>query len=305
MRFLPNYCELNNMMSVKSSENVHKETIARTFSRAARTYDDAAVLHAEVGQRLCERLDLIRLQPEVILDIGAATGRFSRLLAKRYKHASVVSLDIAEGMLLEAKRQSRWFSRQRFVCGDAEALSLKDNSVDFIFSCLALQWCPDLEQVFREFFRVLKPGGLLLFATFGPDTLKELRASWAEVDLYAHVNTFVDMHDIGDMLLRSTFSDPVMDMEYFTLMYPNVLTLMHELKALGAQTLRGARRATLMGRQRLTRLAQTYETYRKDGRLPATYEVIYGHAWKPTDPQIKVSGTETRIPLEAIKRVKK
>ncbi len=168
---------------------VDKRQARLAFERAAQTYDDAAALQREIGRRLIERLDLIRLRPARILDLGAGTGEFSRALLRRYRKADVIALDLALNMLRHTRRRGGWFRRPGCVCGDAERLPFAADSFDFIFSNLMLQWCLDLEPVFTELHRVLSPGGLLMFTTFGPDTLKELRASWQAVDGYTHVNT--------------------------------------------------------------------------------------------------------------------
>ena len=136
---------------------------------------------------------------------------------------------------------------------------------------------------------MLKPHGLLTFTTFGPDTLKELRLAWQAADDHTHVNRFIDMHDIGDMLVGGGFSDPVMDMEYFTLTYADVRQLMHELKAIGAGNVTRGRPDALSGKSRLAAVMRNYERFRRDGKLPATFEVVYGHAWKPL-PRVSPSG---------------
>ncbi|HEX7026104.1 MAG TPA: methyltransferase domain-containing protein, partial [Gammaproteobacteria bacterium] len=173
----------------------------QAFGMAADSYDEAAVLQREVNQRLLSRLDYIRLQPETVLDMGTGTGGGSLALKKRYGKTRVFALDFAFPMLLELKRRAGYWRPPQPVCARAEALPFKDAGMELIFSSLTLQWCPDLEAVFGECRRVLKPGGAFLFATLGPDTLKELRGSWAEVDETEHVNAFVDMHDIGDLLV--------------------------------------------------------------------------------------------------------
>ncbi len=182
-----------------------KSLARRAFERAAATYDAAAALQNEVGSRLVERLDFIRMQPRRILDLGAGTGVFTRVLGRRYRRADVTALDIAPAMLQQARARGGWWRRApRCVCGDAEALPFADASFDFIFSNLMLQWCVDLPAALRELRRVLAPGGLLMFTTLGPDTLGELRASWSAVDGYTHVNPFIDMHDVGDALLLAS-----------------------------------------------------------------------------------------------------
>ena len=197
--------------------HLDKQAIAASFSKAATSYDASAFLQQEVGRRLLERLDYVKLTPERIVDLGCGTGFMTRALEARYKKARILGLDLAHGMAAHAKAQTGWRSRQSFAVGDAERLPLPDASVDLILSNLTIQWCGDLDAVFREAKRVLKPGGLFMFTTLGPDTLKELRAAWRVVDGYTHVNAFMDMHDIGDGLVRAKLADPVMDVEHLTL----------------------------------------------------------------------------------------
>jgi len=264
---------------INSGSVINKQWVKRAFNKAAKTYDDAAVLQREVCTRLLEHLDPVTMQPEVILDVGAGTGFGVGLLMKRYKKASVIAVDLAPEMLKMVARQGGWLRKPKLMCADADHLPMADNSVDMIVSSLMLQWSGDLERTFREFKRVLKPGGVLMFATFGPDTLKELRNSWAQVDGDGHVNQFVDMHDVGDALLRCQFSDPVMDREMLTLTYNKVTDLMRDLKSIGANTPSGARRKGLMTASVLSAVEQAYEQYRQTGVLPASYEIVYGQAW--------------------------
>ena len=285
-----------------------KRLIRESFDRAAAKYDDVAILQSEIGQRLLERLELIKLTPQRIVDVGAGTGHLSQELAKRYKGCEVISLDLAPAMLYQAIRHQklidRWLRKQIFICGDAEHLPLTDNSVDMVFSNFAIQWCSDLDQTFKEFQRVLKPGGLLLFTTFGPDTLTELRQSWHVVDDNVHVNSFIDMHDIGDALLRAKLSDPVMDTERLTLTYNNGMDVMRDLKAMGAHNVTYGRNHGLTGKQKLQRMLTAYEQFRNTaGQLPASYEVIYGHAWRmDAPPQQHQDNGEVHISLSDIKR---
>lgn len=292
-------------MSDANDFNIDKRRVRLAFDRAAADYDRVAVLQREVGTRLLERLDYIRLQPHTIADIGTGTGHLSKALAQRYKKARIIATDLAPNMLRAARRHAaplaRLLHRQSFVCGDAERLPFAPQTMDMIFSNLTLQWCSDLDKVFAEFRRLLRPGGLVLFSTFGPDTLKELRDSWSVVDKAVHVGAFIDMHDIGDALLRSGFADPVMDAERFTLTYPDVYGVMNELKALGAHNAATGRPRTLTGKGRLRTMAAAYERYRDNGRLPATFEVAYGLAWAPA-----VSSANNReegvvkVPLSAL-----
>lgn len=264
--------------------DIDKEWIGKSFGRAASSYEEVAVLQKEVATRLIERLELVQLKPELILDVGSGTGFCSRLLEKRYKKTNIVSLDLSHAMLSHTRKKEgflkRFNSPHKYICGDAERLPLADDSVDLIVSSLALQWC-DLESAFAGFRRVLKPGGLLMFSTMGPDTLKELRRAWAKADGYAHVSAFIDMHDVGDALMRAGFSDPVMDVETITVTYPTVKRLMLDLKAIGSRNALEGRSKGLMGKDRLKKMIEAYEQLRKDGVLPASYEVVYGHAWIP------------------------
>ena len=286
-------------MAEKNS--IDKQQARRAFNRAASTYDAVAELQNEVGDRLIERLDYVRLQPARILDLGAGTGFFSAALLKRYRKADVVALDIAENMLLQVQSRGGWFRKPRCVCADAESLPFADDSFDLVFSNLMLQWCIDLGTAFTELRRVLAPGGLLMFTTFGPDTLMELRASWEAADGYSHVNTFIDMHDVGDSLVNTRWAEPVMDSERITVTYRELRTLMQELKQIGAHNVTRGRPGGLTGRQRMQRMAEAYERYRADGVLPASYEVVYGHAWSPLNKQASgSSGNE--VPLTSLQR---
>jgi malonyl-CoA O-methyltransferase len=274
---------------------IDKQAMRRAFSRAAPNYDATAVLQREVCTRMLERLDYIKLQPARLLDAGSGTGWGGRQLAEKYPAAQIVSLDIAIGMLQTAQDKSSWWKKlfggagPLQVCADVEALPLAANSVEMIWSNLAVQWCNDLPATFVELHRVLKTEGMLMFSTLGPDTLKELRQAFKGVDERSHLNRFADMHDIGDMLMQSGFAEPVMDMEYMTLTYEDVRGVLHDLKGIGAHNTTAGRGQGLMGKAAWGRLLDNYEKLRRDGRLPATYEVVYGHAWKP-QPKVTRDG---------------
>ncbi|MGD2113273.1 MAG: malonyl-ACP O-methyltransferase BioC [Gammaproteobacteria bacterium] len=276
-----------------------KRQMRRAFEGAAETYDMAAELQNEIGSRLIERLDYIRLQPRRILDLGAGTGRFSAALLKRYRGADVVALDIAHAMLARVRARGGWWRRPACVCADGETLPFADDSFDFIFSNLMLQWCADLETAFSELRRVLAPGGLLMFTTFGPDTLRELRASWEAVDDHTHVSRFIDLHDIGDSLVRTRWSGPVMDSERITVTYRELSRLLADLKQIGAHNVTRGRGRGLTGRRRWQAFVAAYETHRRDGVLPASYEVVYGHAWSPADKHEQ--GTAGEVPLASLR----
>jgi malonyl-CoA O-methyltransferase len=268
--------------------------IRRAFDQAAASYDAHAVLQREVCDRLLERLDFMTLKPERVLDVGCGTGYGLAHLRERYAAAELCALDLAPAMLKAARArlpQVTWTQRAlslltadrspltHTLCADMERLPLAAGSVNLLWSCLALQWVGDLEATLKDFYRVLAPGGLLIFATFGPDTLKELRTAFAVVDNAPHVNRFVDLHDVGDMLVHAGFASPVMEMDMLTLTYADLKTLMKDLKGIGAHNAAASRKRGLLGKAAWAKLEQAYDALRQEGRLPATYEVIYGHAW--------------------------
>lgn len=281
---------------------IDKGAARRSFEQAAPGYDEAAVLQRELADRLLERLDYIRLEPELVLDLGAGTGYAIPGLRRRFGTARILALDFAPAMLLQARDRDRTrgsrLGRPDCVCADVEALPLADASVDLIFSNVTLQWCNDIQGTFGECLRVLRPGGLLLFTTFGPDTLWELRDAWATADGHSHVSPFPDMHNVGDALVNARFADPVMDVEHLTVTYERARDLMRDLKALGAHNATSQRARGLTGRRRLLAVERAYETHRRDGRLPASYEVVYGHAWAPE--QHRPEGA-TVIPVDTVR----
>jgi malonyl-CoA O-methyltransferase len=284
-------------MPFDSQPFIDKRQARLAFSRAAEHYDEVAALQREIAGRMLERLDYIRHQPAVVVDIGAGTGEATTALMRRYPEAQVIALDFALPMLQRARKRSD--AAAHCLCGDAERLPLADASVDMIFSSATLQWCNDLPGTFREFLRVLRPNGMLMFSTFGPDTLMELRASWAAVDGGSHVSPFWDMHNIGDAMLEAGLAEPVVDVDRLQLNYADVSSLMRDLKTLGAHNVTRNRQRGLTGKARLRAMVQAYENFRRDGRLPASYEVVYGHAWAPM--QRRVDGA-TVVPLDALRR---
>jgi malonyl-CoA O-methyltransferase len=276
--------------------------VRRAFDRASSTFDAAAVLHEQVRGNLLARLDLMALAPAVVLDAGAGTGDGVHALIRRYPKSLVIALDFAPGMLRAASSRQSWRRRFAAVCGDAERLPLAAGTVDLIFSNLMLQWC-DPDAAFAEFRQVLAPGGLLSFTTLGPDTLRELRSAWGAVDSRTHVHRFIDMHDIGDALVRAGFAAPVLDVERYTLNYLDTRRVAADLKATGAHNATRGRPRGLTGRRRFAELQAAYEAFRQDGRLPATYEVVFGHAWAPAGAAPRRDGEGgTRVSLEEIKR---
>ncbi len=267
-------------MNLLNPPRLDKTAIRKSFNRCASQYDESAVLQREVLSRLLQRLDYIKLEPSLILDLGSGTGQAIKPLHKRYRKAQVLALDLAEAMLAQSRQQFGLFDKKWLVNADMENLPLKDQCVDLIFSSLALQWSNDLMHSFKEFKRVGKPGGLLMFTTFGVNTLAELRQSFAAIDDTPRVHQFMDMHDIGDMMLSAGLSQPVMDMEQITLQYQHFRDLLSDLKSIGATNAEKGRSRGLMTVGKLKRLQQAYEKIAfKEGCYLASYEIVYGHAW--------------------------
>jgi malonyl-CoA O-methyltransferase len=289
-------------VSEDGGSRLELDAVRRSFARASAGYDAHAVLQRVVRDELLRRLELLSVEPAVVVDLGAGTGHGARALRTRWGRARVVALDLAVGMLRAARAQSGWLRRFDRVCADAARLPLRDASVDLVFSNLLLHWAVDLGELLADVRRVLRPHGCFTFSTLGPDTLQELRAAWAAVDGDSHVNRFLDMHDIGDAVVRAGFADPVMDLDRHTLTYADARALMHDLKANGAHNVTAARPLALTGRGRLARVEAAYERYRQtDGRLPATCEVVYGQAWCPgATPPHRARRGETTIAIADI-----
>jgi len=257
-----------------------KRFVKKSFNRAAKSYDNASILHEEVLNRLLQRLLYIRHQPQTIVDIGCGTGRGVSGLQKTYPGARVYALDIAHEMSLRASRRYRFWSKPRPVTADMEQLPFKSQSFDLVFSSLALQWSNNLGDTLAEFARVARPGGLLMFASFGPGTLTELDASWRALENYPHVQQFVDMHNVGDALLAVGFTQPVVDAEVIRMEYDGLRALLDDLKNTGERNADINRRRGLMTPARLRSLERSYREYGfENGKFIASYEVVYGHAW--------------------------
>jgi malonyl-CoA O-methyltransferase len=277
--------------------------LRRAFDRASKTYAVAAVVQAELRARLLERLDLVKLSPERVLDLGAASGQSTRLLKQRYPQAQVLGIDLSQAMLREARREQTFFKRFDRAAMDAHALALKDASVDLVFSNLMLAWCNHPDQVFREAGRVLKPDGLFMFTSLGPDTLREVRERFRQVDERTHVHRFIDMHDLGDALMRTGFLEPVMDTERLTVTYPSASALFREIKSSGSTNVSYGRRPGLLGRKAMQDVQTGLESKRTEAGFSVTLEVVYGHAWRGT-PRAATSGSpgEIAVPISQIRR---
>lgn len=282
------------------SENyrLDPEARRRNLARAGGRYHESAVLDREIAGRLLERVGYLKTSPARVLDLGSRSGHTTRELARRFANARVVSVDLAT--LLAAQGNNDSTDR---VAGQLPALPFRRGAFDLVFSNLELQWCVELMPALETLRNVLAPDGVIMFTTLGPDTLLELRYSWQRVDELEHVHGFVDMHDIGDALVRSGFADPVMDVERLTLTYPNAGGLLRDLRCCGAQNVLCSRRRTLTGARRYEAMCNSYESLRNaDGLLPASFEVIYGHAWGPPPgtPKRSGDGEIAAVPVDQI-----
>lgn len=275
--------------------------VRRAFDRAAAHYERNADLQREAANELLERLEGVRIQPRVVVDLGCGTGYATRALARMYGGANVFGVDFAQGMLRSFER-GLWPRRRPVpLCADLTRLPFEDASVDLLFSSLAFQWIDDLPLLFAELRRVLRPEGVLMFSTFGPDTLTELRAAWAAVDDGVHVNRFPDMHDVGDALLGAGLRDPVMDVDRIERRYDDLRALMRSIKSIGAGNAASGRPRGLLGRGALERLEAAYATRDEDGRPSASWELVYGHAWGASIPRPGHGDAgEFAVPIDAI-----
>lgn len=275
--------------------------VRRAFDAASKTYASAAGIQDELRHRLLERLDLVRVEPTVVLDLGAGLGESARSLKDRYRSAQVVALDLSEAMLARARRQQRFLRRFHRLAADAHRLPLKAASADLVFSNLMLEWCASPDEVFCEVRRVLRPHGLFTFTTLGPDTLREVREAWRGVDAHPHVNRFIDMHDLGDALMRARFAEPVMDVERLSVTYADVDALRRELRNTGSRNLSSGRSRSLTPRGRGRAFKDALADRIENGRLSISLEVIYGHAWAG-EPRIEAGPKgEFRVPLTVLK----
>ena len=262
---------------------IDKLKIARSFSRAAAKYDSAAYLQREIGQALLSKLQAQTIQSKLhdignLVDLGCGTGHFADHLKSVYPQATYVGLDIAEGMLDYANNRHLLL---HWLCADAEQLPFDDSTIDCFFSNLTLQWCKDLVAVFSELMRSLKPGGQLCFSTLGPKTLWELRAAWRQVDYFIHVNEFYPADYWASAIEAAGFQVQTHSTALKMLQYDRVSQLTRELKTLGAHNMNGGQRQNLSGRRQIQQLHQAYELFRKQSKLPATYEVYYWLLHKP------------------------
>lgn len=256
---------------------VSKKAVQASFANAAASYDEAAAVQNEILERLLERLEILQGNQAPVLDLGSGTGLATRKLASKFGQSEYVALDLAEKMLAYA--WNKW-GQHHSVCADAESLPFINDVFGSVVSASTLQWCNNVGLAFSEVMRVLQPGGLFLFSSFGPNTLTEMKACFDRIDSNPHVNSFIDMHELGDMLAELGFSNVVMESETITMEYSDPMVLLRDLQATGATNHLQDRSRGLLGRQRLNRFLQEYQNFKSEnGCYPATYEVIYGHGF--------------------------
>ena len=280
------------------------ESIRKAFDKAAPRYDEYAVLQRAVADHLLDTLSLFTISPDTMVDLGAGTGYCAPYLAKRFPKSKLMLCDISYRMLKEAKKKpERWFKPRSYICADINRLPFADASVDLLFSSLSFQWCSNLDLLFEECNRVLSPDGLLVFSSLGPDTLKELRGAFSSQGSATFVHDFIDMHDVGDALIRAGFSAPVLETERLVMTYPTMKAVMQDLRGIGAVNQSTNRRRGLSTRKLFDAAESAYETHRHNGELPATYEVVYAHAFSPNRKDPLQDGSQVAsFPLDKLSR---
>ena len=266
---------------------INKNLKRKIFDRAASTYDAHAVLQNQIIDNLFERLDLIKIKPSFALELGCGTGRTTPLLQKKFNNLNLFNYDISEGMLEFAKSKNSLglFSlisskKNYYICGDIDYLPFKEEVFDLIWSSSTLQWSNNFDKSLSQVLNLLKPGGLFIFSTYGPNTLMELGSITEEIFQRSTLNYFYDVHDIGDLLINLGFKDPVLDVENFTLTYEDPKNLLIDLKKIGATSGPEIKDSIFLGKSFIQQYKEGYEKFKENNLCPATYEVIYGHAWK-------------------------
>ncbi len=274
--------------------------VRRRFDRAAQTFDDADFVHSVTRDSLFDRLQPIVIEAKTIVDLGSATGSATRPLARRFRGAHIVSVDVSRRMLEASITKRGWRTKHSAVQGSACSLPLADHSADVVFSNLLLPWIDDLDTAFAEVARVLRQGGLFLFATLGPDSLMSLRHAWQQVDNYRHINEFPDMHDVGDGLVRAGLVDPVLDVDRLTITYEDTKSLFRDLTSVGGRNSLGGRSPSLTGKHGFGRMLDALHPPGRNDRIEIDLELVYGHCWgsgivrRDGEIRIGVDGIPTR-----------
>ncbi len=267
------------MNTIAPQTGLRQRDIRRRFDRAAVGFDDADFVHAVTRDGLLQRLAPMLVEARTVVDLGCGTGSACQVLARRFRRSRVIGIDLSASMLRELERKRSWRSKTTAVQADAGALPLADGSVDVVFANLLLPWIEDPGRVFAEVARVLREGGLMLFSTLGPDSLLELRSAWQNADAGQHVNSFPDMHDIGDAAVRAGLRDPVLDVDRLGVTYENPAALFRDLTAAGARNSLRERGKSLIGRGRFAAMVSALDAARRDGLIHLELELVYGHCW--------------------------
>jgi len=267
------------MVAVVENARLRTIDVQRRFDRAAAKFDDADFVHAVTRDGLLHRLEPMLVEPGIVIDLGSATGAACRHLSRRFGRSRVVAIDLSLFMLRQLRHRQSRFSKTAAVQANATALPLKDQSVAVIFANLLLPWIDDPAALFREVARVLKKGGLLLFSTLGPDSLLELRKAWESVDTAAHVNRFLDMHDIGDAAVHAGLRDPVLDVDRLTVTYADPAAVFRDLTAAGARNCLRQRPRSLVGKAQFASMKKALADASNGDVIRLELELVYGHCW--------------------------
>ncbi|MEM7430395.1 MAG: methyltransferase domain-containing protein [Pseudomonadota bacterium] len=268
------------------------------WDRAATAFDSADFVHRRTCDGLFDRLEPMRLEPTRVVDLGAATGTATALLAKRYRRAEVIAVDSSAAMLELAKKKRPWFSKMRTLRADARQIPLDDHSVDLVFCNLLLPHIHDVKGLLTEVSRLLRKDGLFLFSTLGPDSFAELRDAWQRVDDRPHVANFADMHDVGDAMLRARFREPVLDVEHLTVSYRSSESLFADLTAAGARGYLPNRQPGLVGKHRFQTFRDSLESEATNDAFGVTLELVFGHCW---GGGVQLPPGETRVAASSIR----
>ncbi|MEX2125925.1 MAG: methyltransferase domain-containing protein [Woeseia sp.] len=289
-------------MDIEKPGALRHRDVCRRFDRAAATFDQVDFVHRHAAKGLFERMSPMLLNVERILDAGAATGTASRALARHYRRSHVLSLDSSMCMLKRAKRARSRFAAIAELQADAAGLPLQAGSVDLVFANMLLPWIDDLPAFFAGIGRVLRKDGLLVFSTLGPDSLDQLRQAWSAVDREEHVNAFIDMHDVGDALVKAGLREPVLDVDYLTVTYRSPEALFNDLALAGARNSLERRRQTLTGKGRFREMQRALAEAFGEGPLSLRLELVFGHAWGRGQASGQTSPGEIRFDVSQIGR---
>lgn len=253
--------------------------VRRRFDRAAASFDDADFVHAVTREGLLSRLQPLVVEANTIIDLGSATSSANKMLQKRFGRVHIISVDFAHSMLLRGRKKRSWLSKSSFVQAGATALPFGAQSIDVVFANLLLPWVEDPAAMFTEVARVLRKGGVFAFATLGPDSLLEIRRAWSRVDDNAHVNHFMDMHDLGDGLMHAGLTDPVLDVDRLSVSYDSTEKLFADLTAVGGRNALRQRNRSLVGKHHFRQMTDELQSSGTDGRITLNLELIFGHCW--------------------------